>query len=350
VRLQLPVLRVLMSILACSGVVSCSGGSIPVTTRGIASTPDGSIAMTLYAYSPAAPLLAAYGAKASGPTKPQSLLEGPHTHLIAGNGIAVDVDGTVYVVSPIDARSASRLQLLVFAVGAHGDAPPIRTAILDAPLLPGYAVGLALDGHGNFWITGGNSGLFRFPTSATGITPPNATIHPTLDTPIGFKPANPENVVVGPEGTLYCACSALFQGQSTRGVTAYRVLRSGESTVLRSFFDPNLPEVAPSQMAIDASGTLYMASVLNETGIYAFDSKTKTGEVLNPPRIHGSRAINYVSSLVTDAERNLYVAVGSRIAVFGPHAHGTDPPLRWISDTHHLHYSENNYGTLLALH
>ncbi len=349
-RLQFPVLRALVSILACSAVVSCSGNSIPETTRSLASTSRDASAVILYAYSPAAPLLAAYGAQGSGPTKPQSLLEGPHTDLVAGNGIAVDADGTVYVVSPIDGRSTSHLQLLVFAAGAHGDAPPIRTAILDAPLVPGYAVGLALDGHRNFWITGGNLGLFRFPTTATGIARPNATIHPTLDTPIGFKPANPENVVIGPDGTLYCACSALFQGQSTRGVTAYRVGSSGESTVLRSFFDPNLPEVPPSQMAIDASGTLYLASVLNETGIYAFDSKTKTGEVLNPPRIRGSRAISYVSSLATDAEGNLYVAVGSRIAVFGPHARGTDPPLRWISDAHHLDYSESAYGTLLALH
>src|SRR5579863_5197529 len=107
----------------------------------------------VYAFSPNVPLMAVYKDATSGTAKPISALQGPNTQLATGNGMAVDSDGTIYFVVYDGTSSGSSIKLLAFAPNSYGDVAPERVAVLKGPLLAGYAVGLALDGRGNFWVS-----------------------------------------------------------------------------------------------------------------------------------------------------------------------------------------------------
>jgi hypothetical protein len=261
--------------------------------------------------------------------------------------MAVDSDGTLYVVVYDSVSSTSPLKLLVFAPGARGNAMPERTAVLNGGLLAGYASGLALDGHGNFWISDIGK-LLRFSTSARGEANPNASITLQLDTPDGFMPANSSNVAVDSTGNVYCSCTVVFQGAQAIGISEYS-LRRKKAKLVRSFYDFHLPEVPPSSIAVDPTGVMYLASSLPNTGVFAYDATTKSGNVTYNRRFtSGSGTI--VSSLTTDTSGNVYIATDSRVMVFGPNANGHVRPLRSIVDKKHLHYGTGDYGSLLSVH
>jgi len=328
---------------------ACSSIAVsPSVVRSAASYNSNATGSTLYAFSPEKPLVAAYTNGGSHDVKPVSLLEGSKTQLSTGNGMAVGSDGTLYVVVYDSASSASPLKLLVFAPGAQGNAMPERTAVLKGGLLAGYASGLALDGHGNFWISDIGK-LLRFSTSAEGSANPNASITLELDTPDGFMAAHSANVAVDSTGNVYCACTVVFQQEQAIGISEYALRRGKRAKLVRSFYDFNLPEVPPSSIAVDPSGVMYLASSLPNSGVFAYDATTKSGHVIYNRRFTaGSRTI--VSSLTTDASGNVYVAAESRVMVFGPKANGHARPMRSIVDKKYLHYGTADYGSLLSVH
>jgi sugar lactone lactonase YvrE len=299
---------------------------------------------SIYAFAPDKPLLAVYARRVLPVTGPTSLLEGPKTQLSTGNGMAVDSDGKIYFVV-YQNFSRSPLKLLVFAANAHGDVAPERTAILEGPLLAGYSVGLALDGRGNFWITAIGK-LLRYPASARGSAKPNASIALQLQTPKGLMAANSSNVAVDSAGNVYCSCTVVFQGAQAIGVSEYSLRPRHRVKLVRSFYDFNLPEVPPASIAVDGAGTIYLASSLPNTGVFAYAAGTKSGNVPYTRRfVTGSGTM--ISSLTTDAAGKVYVAAASQIMVFGSHANGYVRPIRSIDDPTHLRYTTSTYGTLL---
>ncbi len=340
---------IVASIITLMLQVACSPLSIPPTVRSADAlrysiTPN----PRLYAFSPEKPLLASYLSDDSGSSKPVSVLEGLTTQLSTGNGIAVDTDGTIYVVVYNAASSSSPLKLLVFPPKAHGNTAPERTAILKGPVLSGYTVGLALDGRGNFWVSSIGK-LLRFPTSAQGSVRPNASIAVQLRTPDGLMPANSSNVALDSLGNVYCSCTVVFQGAQASGVSEYTLTSHEKARLVRSFYDLELPEVPPGSMAIDQSGTIYLASSLPNTGVFAYDPKTKSGKAHYARRFVG-RSGTSIASITTDRSGSVYVAAGSRVMVFGPKANGHVRPLRSIRDRKNLEYNTGTYGTLLNVH
>ncbi|HEY6326781.1 MAG TPA: hypothetical protein VIW73_09765 [Candidatus Cybelea sp.] len=302
---------------------------------------------TVYAFSPFKAVVAAYPAGARGRTRPSSLLEGSATRLSVGNGMAIGSDGTIYVIVYEAGSSHSPVRLLVFPPNAHGDTPPERTAVLGGHLLSGYAPGLALDGRGNFWVAAIGK-LLRYPTSAQGRVRPNASIAVQLDTPDGYMPAHAGNVALDAAGNIYCSCALVYQGAQAIGVSEY-ALAKGKATLVRSFYDFTLPEVHPSSIAIDAGGTIYLASSLPNTGVFAYGPKTGSGLVTPTRRFYWGSGVS-IRTIATDASGDVYAGANARIAVLGPKANGHVRPLRTIVDPRDLDYVSGTYGTLLNVH
>jgi hypothetical protein len=301
------------------------------------------------AFSPEKALIASYAIGGSNDEKPIAVLKGSQTQLSTGNGMAVDGDGTLYVVTQATDSHGAFTQLLVFAPGAHGNTAPIRTARLLGRLIPGYAVGLALDGHGNFWLSAIGR-LLRYPTNATGAAKPNASIAVHLVTPDGLMPANSSNVALDSAGNIYAACAVVFQGAQASGISEYELEPTGKAKLIRSFYDLNLPEVPAGSIAIDGAGTIYLASSLPNTGVFAYVASTKSGNAHYTRRFTGPFGM-MVISLTTDVRGNVYVAAdSSRIMVFGPTANGHVRAIHSIHDPRHLKYTTNDYGTLLNIH
>jgi sugar lactone lactonase YvrE len=273
-----------------------------------------------------------------------SVLAGPKTQLSTGNGMAVDRDGTMYVVVYDSTLSSGPLRLLVFPPQATGDSAPERTALLRGPVLPGHANGLALDGHGNFWVAAIGK-LLRYPTSARGSVRPNASIALKLDTPDGDMPANASNVALDAAGNVYCSCTVVYQGNQAIGVSEY-TLGSGKATLVRSFYDLSLPEMPPTSIAIDGSGTIYLASSSPHSGIFAYDATTGSGSV-HAARRFVSVSTKSVTTIAADASGKVYAGSESRIVIFGPNADGRLRHLPKIVDAAHLEYVNGTYGTLL---
>ncbi|HVR45330.1 MAG TPA: hypothetical protein VMT95_01625 [Candidatus Binatia bacterium] len=325
---------------ACSPI----GGSPLTAGPGSALRASSASSPAIYAYSPDKALVASYSAGAQGRTRPNSLLEGSATQLSTGNGMAIGSDGTIYVVVYDAGSSHGPLKLLVFPPNAHGNAAPERTAVLRGPVLPGHATGLALDGHGNFWLSAIGK-LLRYPTSAQGRVRPNASIALELDTPDGYMPAHSDNVALDTAGNVYCSCTVVYRGAQAIGVSEY-ALTSGRATLVRSFYDFTLPEVPPSSIAIDAAGTIYLASSLPNTGVFAYGPKTGSGHVTPTRRFAWGSGVS-IHSIATDAAGDVYAGAGSRITVLGPRSNGHVRPLRTIADPRHLEYVSDTYGTLL---
>ncbi len=259
--------------------------------------------------------------------------------------MAVDTDGTLYVLVQATGSSGTTMELLAYPPGANGNTPPERTATLEGPIIPGYAVGLALDGHGNFWISAIQK-LLRYPTTAQGNIEPNASIRVHLATPDGMMAANSSNVAVDAKGDVYSTCTVVYMGAQAIGVSEYRVGRAKRAKLVRSFYDLNLPEVPPSSIAIDPNGIIYLASSLPASGVFAYEPGTKSGNVNYSRRFVGPIS-KQISSIATDSSGNVYVAAASEIMVFGPKARGHVRPKRRIVDPDDLHYSSGDYGTLL---
>lgn len=302
----------------------------------------------LYAFVPRQPLMAVYASSVTPLRRPLSVLEGSETQLAAGNGMAVDGDGTLYFVVYDSASSGSPLKFLAFAPASQGNVTPERVAVLKGPVLAGYAVGMALDGHGNFWISAIGKAL-RYPTSASGNVKPNASIALRLQTPDGLMPANASNVATDAAGNVYCSCTVVYRGASASGVSEYSLEARGKFKLVRSFYDLTLPEVPPSSITVGPSGTIYLASSQPNTGVFAYDAGSESGSVLYSRRfVTGSGTM--IFSLTTDAAGRVYAASGSRVIVFGAHAKGHVRPLRVIKDPHDLDYASGDYGTLLSVH
>lgn len=334
--------------LLSSLVLSCAAENLPTgVTQRILPIPSYIENPVVSAFSPEKLLVASYTTAYSSPIRPFAVLKGNKTELSAGNGVAMGSDGTLYVVTQAIDSHGAFTQLLVFAPGAHGNVAPIRTARLLGKLIPGYAIGLALDGHGNFWLSAIGK-LLRYPTNANGVSRPNASIAVHLLTPDGLMPANSSNVALDSVGNIYAACAVVFQGAQASGISEYQLEPKMKAKLVRSFYDLNLPEVPAGSITIDRAGTMYLASSLPNTGVFAYDASTKSGNAHYTRRFTGPFGM-MVISLTTDAVGNVYVADGSRIMVFGPMSNGHIRPIRSIHDPRHLKYTTNDYGTLLSV-
>ena len=336
------------SAIASAALASCGRAGIP-SSMPLGSRPLAGAArntgQNLIAFSPnGTPSIGVFSAASSGRVEPSRLLQGSKTTLAWGNSAGVDSSGEIYAIV------GSPLRLLQFGPHAAGNAAPEHVVDLPKKLLSGYVVGFAPDNRGNFFISDGpDSRVLRFPILKQGSAKANAAFVPVLTTPMGPLAARPGNVSVGPHGILYVLASVVEQGNVWHGVSQYSVDAAGHAKLVRSFTDTSLPEAPPSSIAVDSSGTLYLAGGLDTNPIFAYAPAAQSGLT------HYSRAIGFttntaVSSIATDNAGQLYVALKGHIDVFAADANGLGvKPVRALWDVQDLQYGNNAYGSLLTL-
>lgn len=310
--------------------------------------PRSAAATWLYAFSWAGhPFVASYALPANGTVNPSTVIKGWKTGLrkLTGSysgGIAVD-GTTLYVLDRVHS------ELLSFPLDAHGNVSPLRVAKLPSG---GYYNGFALDGHGNFWTAEWNSlTMQRFALNGRGSLKPSIAFQPVLNTPVGMKRAAVATVAMR-GSDLYCLCVFLYQGRGFAGVSEYDLDSAGRHRLVKSFFDPGLPELTPNMMTVDPqSGVVYAASIGLYSGIFSWPSYQKSG-IARTHNWVGGPATNaqYVDSLTTDAKGRLYVATPTGILVFPAKANGDIKPTNTIVDPKHLQYAEGDFGNYITIH
>jgi sugar lactone lactonase YvrE len=274
----------------------------------------------------------------------------------AASGFAVDWQGRVYVASEPE-REISRGSIEVFAAGANGNVPPIRTfygqdgvlaptaialdavdtlyvtnrdyaavrvyapgAKADSPavrLIGGLAtrlltpVGLVLDRRQRLYVADMGAGILLFGRGANGDVAPRRMITPDLR---HSALARPRLVALDSRGSLYVG------GQ--RGAGVYVADAFGESEPLQFVAGDSAPE----SFAFDGLDRLY-ALRRDTVSVFAPGSWNRRG----PIRVIA--AASGVSAMAVDRRGTLYLANAdsSFIAVYSPEASGKAAPARRIA-------------------
>jgi hypothetical protein len=210
---------------------------------------------------------------------------------------------------------------------------------------------VAIDGKGNFWTADTTTGAIeRFPIATTGSIRPSLTIEPQMETSAGLKKAAATSVTFDvSSGEVYCTCVVLYEGAGESGVSQYAIAASGAAKLVRSFYDPTLPEYPPQVIHVDDAATIYVASPLYKSGMFAYPASTRSGEARG--RYIGGPAtkLDSIAALTTDAADRVYAATPGGVAVFGATAQGNVKPERVIEDGSRLHWSKDVYGDYLVV-
>lgn len=313
---------------------------------------------TLYAYSPNEKArVALYPAGASGSVSPRSMLQGRKTQLVGGKmnnfggGIDVAPDGTLYVLDGV------RGELLTFAPGATGNQAPLRVAMLPRakktyPLYPRYG-GLALDETGSFWTADRTTGnLLRFPLNATGTVQPTYTLKPEVEEN-HLVPGVAATVASDGLGNIWCVCQPDDLALQLYCITEYRVAGLDRPRLVRSFYGiyGDLATQIPSGVLhVDPHTNTVYVGTWTPDWVLEYPATTPSGPAPKARIIAGSKTTLDAepTAITTDASGNVYVALASRIAVFGKNAAGNAAPERTITDARHLHFGQA-FGELLRI-
>lgn len=345
------------------------GGSYPGTTDRFAVLPatraaTASPAPIIYAYSPdGAGLVAGYPSDASGTVKPLTILSGRRTRFEGGAGnlfggaIEFGTDGTLYVFD------GTRAMLLIFPSRkggvAAGNVPPQRVETLPQNSnaqfqIPQYA-GFAFDGKGHFWtVDRSKAQLAEFPLDAQGSVKPIATPYPKFDTPQGVQIGRAQTVTGDGHGGVFVSCQAKDLALQLYGITRYQVTRAGALRFKSSFYGipgPEDSQVPAQVLHVDPVTQTIYVGLYKPALVLAYPVSTPTGKTPQPRYIGGISTMldATVASLTTDSKGVLYVAIGSSVVEFGPHAHGNAVPLRVLSDPVNLQYLGSAFGNMLTV-
>lgn len=351
-----PYARIRTFALASLLLGGCSG-TLPAPPAPVATASPG--VSLLYAYSPDdKALLATYPATANGNVVPSSILAGPKTTFSGGTnnefggGIAVQPDGTLYVLD------GTRAKLLTFAPGSKGNAAPSGIAALPPNSgrsfhVPQYA-GFALDTQGNFWTTDRSNGnLVRFPLGNAGRLKPSYTLKPEVQENV-LVHGVASTVAADGLGNIYCVCQPNDLTLQLYCITEYRVAGVSTPKLVRSYYGlyGNLDTQIPSSVLyVDPRTQIAYVGIWTPNAILEYPSNAPSGPAPKPNIIFGTKTqlTGAPAAIATDAQGSVYVAEGSSILVFAKNAAGNVAPARIIGDAAHLHYLGQPFGQMLAI-
>ena len=180
---------------------------------------------------------------ASGNAAPIRTICGPHTKLALSGGIAIDSMDRLYVTN--EGTSAGPTSVTIYAAGASGDVAPIASISgpstqLDLPHT------IAVDAAGTVYV--GNLGpneVTEYAPGANGDAPPSKTIATG-----GFL----HGVAVDTADNLYVV------GGFSAGGGYLDVFAPGQTTPTRMISGSNTQLEEPAGVAIDSTGTAYVAN------------------------------------------------------------------------------------------
>lgn len=299
-----PPIRTIESYFQVGGVALDSAGNVYVSSRGG---------------------IAVYAVAAEGAT-PIRTIAGSNILLQCPAGMGLDAAGELYVADPCGGS------ISVYAPESDGNAAPVRTIAGSNTGLNGpFAV--ALDAAGNVYVTntGGytaNAGSVTvYAPGASGNAPPVRTLA-GCNTGIGY-PWGPRGVALDPDGNVYVTAHV-----PAFGITAYMTTTSGTPVLTHTITGCNTELNGPLGIARDAADNLYVANLLPSTiTVYAPGA---SGDVVPIRTIAGANTgLNDPNGIALDAASNLYVANWpSSITVYAAGATGDVAPIRTITGLH----------------
>jgi sugar lactone lactonase YvrE len=287
--------------------------------------------------------IAVYPPNAEGDVAPVRVIAGPRTKLSNPMSLALDPRGNLYVANDrlVDGNLIGAASITVYRPGAAGDAAPIRTIAGRATKMSrptGVAVGV--DGTvyvANMDVPRDDQGSVTVhPAGATGDSAPARRLMGP-----GTRLLWPGGLVLDHADTLYVA-SWLFRPR----VTVYAPGTGGEAAPVRSLegFDTDLER--PRGLALDAAGMLYVADSRSASGLNAYGPDLGAVRVYRPGArgnvaplrtITGSATrLNGPMGVAVDRAGNIYVAnewgtgPGS-VTVYRAGANGDARPLRILA-------------------
>ena len=224
-------------------------------------------------------LVAVYAAGANGNVTPKRTISGPNTELQYPRGIALDADGTTYVLN----TRAEFWGVTVYAAGANGNVTPERT------------------------ISGSNTGLV-WPSSIA------------LDT-------NAEPYVLSQYHCIRGHCSGADQ------ITVYAAGANGNVSPIRTISGSNTRLKTPIGVALDADNNIYVANVNNSVTVYA---AAANGNVAPIQAIAGpSTGLKSPRGIALGPDGRIYVMNGwngqkGSVTVYATGANGNVAPIQNI--------------------
>jgi hypothetical protein len=264
---------------------------------------------------------------AQGNAAPVRIVSGRKTRLRNSDAVALDAGRNVYVSNYRGSPSGNGT-VTVYAAGAIGDAPPIRTI---GGSNTGLAVpqGVSLDTSGNIYVanpnacppvcSGGNALVYA--AGANGNVAPTRTIggsNTGLDAPL--------SIALDERARIYIAN---WKGNS---VTVYAAGANGDVRPIQSIKGSNTGLSGPVGVVVDASRNIYVANPgTNGVLVYAAGAE---GNVAPIAAISGSNTgLHSPFGIALDTRRNIYVANSgdNNLLIFAAGANGNIAPIRTIS-------------------
>src|SRR5436309_2555012 len=320
---------------------AASGNATPIATIagantglsgpiGLAFAPAGRLYVTNDAGS-----VTVYAAGASGNVAPIATIGGSsstdNTGLNYPVGIARDGAGRLYVTNP------GPNTVTVFAAGASGNATPATTISTISPAnQTGYPTGIALDPAGNVYVTNNQyraTGHGMYPSvtvyasGASGTAAPTRTItgaHTGMNGPVGIARDAAGNLYVANAGNSCCGLG--------NSITVYGAGARGDAAPTATIVGGNTGLDAPSGVALDAAGHLYVANA-DGNSITVYGSRA-TGNATPSATIRGGgTGLNRPVGIALDAAGRIYVANSgdNSITVYAAGASGNAAPLLTIA-------------------
>jgi sugar lactone lactonase YvrE len=332
-----------------AGPDSCTRAPLPPGTSPLP-RPSG-IALdrydTLYISSYADSSVSVYAPGATGYATPVRTLGGRGAGWPAALGVAVGARGEVYVANA-PAPPASYGAVTVYAPGAAGNAPPIRT-ILGTDSTLQYPRGIAVDARGAVYVMSSGAGpVFAYPPGASGHAVPSRRIGDRPRTDLswtelsGFAPSRPRRrtrpedakaIAIGADGSVLVAATGVLVDSGAIAVYdsaggdagAPARLVTGAATGLRR----------PGGLGVGHDGSIYVTNntpFVDTVTVYAAAAE---GDARPIRRIAGSATgLSAPSAVTLDRRGFLYVVDGSAITVYTPEADGNAAPVRTIAGAH----------------
>jgi hypothetical protein len=304
-------------------VAACSSGP---------TAPVGGATGALYVANEAGRSITVYAPGATGNAPPIRTITGSNTGLTFPNSIARDTGGRLYVVN-LGTSGSSAETLAVYADSVTGNAAPIRT-IPDIDGGRHSTGGLAVDAAGRLYLATTRAGgdttgdtINVFAASASGSAAPLYTI---AGTNTGLNV--PGGIAVDAGGRLYVA----NYGGST--VTVYAPGASGNAAPVTTIAGIHTGLNSPAYIALDRFGRLYVLNIViisNQAHYHVTTfSATAAGDASPTATLTGGNLdVGVPSGLAVDGTGRLYVAKNgiSTIAIYAPGASGSDAPVDSIA-------------------
>ena len=303
-------------------VAACSSGP---------AAPVGGATGALYVANETGRSITVYAPGATGNAPPLRTIAGGNTGLTFPNSIARDTAGRIYVVN-LGTSGASAETLTVYADSATGNVAPVRT-------IPGIDAGrhntggVAVDAAGRLYLA--TVGVGGVPGDTIKVFAANASDNATpLYTIAGTNTGLnvPGGIALDAAGRLYVA----NYGSST--VTVYAPGASGNAAPVSTIAGIHTGLNSPAYIALDRFGRLYVLNIViisNQAHYHVTTFRaTATGDASPIATLTGGNLdVGVPSGLAVDATGRLYVAKNgiSTIAIYAPGASGRAAPVDSIA-------------------